>query len=406
MKVLLSSIGSRGDVQPLLSLALELQAMGHRASLCVPPNFKDWVESFGLDCIPIGPDVKKLAGGSVPNKPVKPSRTRLRQLAVHTVREQFSVLADAAHECDLIIAVGALQIATRSIAEALKIPYVFVAYCPVVLPSPNHPPPKMDTQYSQSLPAMVNRFLWMRDEQRWNVLFRATLNEERAKVGLAPIASVRPHIFTARPWLAADPALAPSSRAVGIQIVQTGAWLLCDRTPLPEHLENFLAKGKPPIYFGFGSMQASEQTSRHLIESARALGYRAVISQGWANLSSIDDGIDCISIGDVNHEKLFRRVAAVVHHGGGGTTTAAVRSGTPQVVVPHLYDQYYWAYRVKKLGVGVSGPTREQMTVQAMVSALRECLRPEMTARVQVLSNRMELHGAQMAAEQLVNEFG
>lgn len=330
----------------------------------------------------------------------------MRQLAIHTVRGQFPVLTDAAHECDLIIAGGALQIATHSIAEALKIPYVFVAYCPVILPSPDHPPPKMDTHYSQSLPRVVNRLLWMRDEQRWNYLFRATLNEERAKLGLAPITSVQHHIFTDRPWLAADPALAPSSWAVGRQIVQTGAWLPCDQTPLPEHLENFLANGEPPIYFGFGSMQASKQTSRHLIESARALGCRAIISQGWANLSLIDDGIDCISIGDVNHEKLFRRVAAVVHHGGAGTTTAAVRAGKPQVIVPHIYDQYYWAYRVKKLGVGVSGPTREQITVQAMVSALRECLRPEMTARVQVLSNRMELHGAQITAKQLVNEFG
>jgi UDP:flavonoid glycosyltransferase YjiC (YdhE family) len=63
-------------------------------------------------------------------------------------------------------------------------------------------------------------------------------------------------------------------------------------------------------------------------------------------------GTDCISIGDVNYEKLFPRVAAVTHHGGAGTTTAAVRAGRTQVVVPHLYDQYYWARRVQKLGVG------------------------------------------------------
>jgi vancomycin aglycone glucosyltransferase len=406
MKVLLSSIGSRGDVQPILALALELRALGHNASLCVAPNFKEWVESFGLTCVPIGPDLKKLTGGSAPSKTPRPSRAQLRQLAAHTIRGQFQVLTEAARGCDLIVGAGALQITTRSIAEALKIPYVFAVYCPVVLPSPDHPPPKMGTHYSQSLPAIANRILWMRDARSWNDLFRTTLNEERAKAGLAPIGNVQRYVFTDRPWLAADPAIAPASATACLQIVQTGAWLLSDRTSLPDHLESFLANGEPPVYFGFGSMRAAEQISRLFIEAARTLGLRSIISQGWANLSLIDAGTDCISIGDVDHERLFTRVAATVHHGGAGATTAAARAGRAQVVVPHLYDQYYWAHRVQQLGVGVSGPTRDRLTVNAMVRALRDCLRPEMKARAQTLAGSIELHGARIAAERLLNEFG
>jgi vancomycin aglycone glucosyltransferase len=122
MKVLLASIGSRGDVQPILALACELRALGHEARLCVAPNFKEWVESFGVGCIPIGPDLRKLTGGGALAKPVKPSPEQLRQLAIHTVRTRFQVMADAARGCDLIVAAGALQIAARSIAEALRIP--------------------------------------------------------------------------------------------------------------------------------------------------------------------------------------------------------------------------------------------------------------------------------------------
>jgi vancomycin aglycone glucosyltransferase len=184
MKVLISSIGSRGDVQPIVALALELRALGHAVCLCVAPNFKEWVESFGLVHVPIGPDLKKLTGGTAPAKRVKPSKAQLHQLAVQMIRGQFQVLTDAARGCDLIVAAGALQIATRSIAEALKIPYVFAAYCPVTFPSPDHPPPKIGSHYSQTLLGMVNRFLWMRDARSWDALFLATLNEERLKVGL------------------------------------------------------------------------------------------------------------------------------------------------------------------------------------------------------------------------------
>jgi vancomycin aglycone glucosyltransferase len=127
MRVLLSSIGSRGDVQPIVVLALELKALGHTARLCVAPNFKEWIESYGLECTPIGPDLRKLTGGSVPGKPVLPSKDQLQQLAVQTVRAQFQVLIEAARGCDLAVAAGALQIALRSVAEGQGIPYVFAA---------------------------------------------------------------------------------------------------------------------------------------------------------------------------------------------------------------------------------------------------------------------------------------
>ena len=255
-----------------------------------------------------------------------------------------------------------------------------------------------------------NEQLWKENEQEFDN-FRATLNEERAKLGLDPVTSVQRHMFTDRPWLAADPVLAPAFPLTGMEIVQTGAWMLSEGTPLPNEVEEFLAAGEPPVYLGFGSMRASEQTGRVLIEAARALGLRSILSQGWAGLTPGDpeNGEDCLSIGDVDHEKLFPRVAAIVHHGGAGTTTAAARAGRPQVIIPHNYDQFYWAHRVQELGIGVSGPLRDELTVDGLdtlVRALRECLQPEVTTRAHEVVGRMELNGARIAAERLMSEFG
>ncbi len=412
MQVLLSSIGSRGDVQPIVALALELQALGHRARLCVAPNFKEWIESYGLECTPIGPDLKKMTGGTVPGKPVLPSKEQLQQLADQMVRGQFQVISEAARDSDLIIAAGALQIATRSIAESQNIPYVFAAYCPAVLPSSKYPPPshwnaaqKTAGYLSHPLSETENEQLWNENERDFDK-FGAVLNEERKKIGLGPITNVQSYMFTDRPWLAADPALAPAFPVAGMEVVQTGAWMLSEQTPLPDDLEAFLANGAPPVYLGFGSMRASEQTARVLVEAARALGMRSILSQGWAGLTLVDTGDDSLSIGDVNHGALFPRVAAIVHHGGAGTTATTARAGRAQVIIPHNYDQFYWAHRVQQLGVGVSGPLRDDLTVDALVQALRECLQPEVTTRAQALAGRMELHGARIAAERLTNEFG
>ncbi len=255
MQVLLSSIGSRGDVQPILALALELQALGHRPRLCVAPNFQEWIEAYGVEFIPIGPDLRKVAGGSPTSKPVlPPTEEQRQQLAVQSVRTQFQVIAEAARGCHLAVGAGALQVALRSIAEQQNIPYIFAAYCPAVLPSPNYPPPKTGGSYPQSLPEAENLRLWQENGDEFNARFGAVLNDERAKLRLGPVSSVRDYMFTASPWLAADPVIAPASPAAGLEITQTGAWMLSDPTPLPADLEDFLASGPAPVYLGFGSM--------------------------------------------------------------------------------------------------------------------------------------------------------
>ena len=67
------------------------------------------------------------------------------------------------------------------------------------------------------------------------------------------------------------------------------------------------------------------------------------------------------------------------------------------------------ALELRALGHNASlcvAPTRERLTVNAIVRALRECLRPETTARAQTLASSIEPHGARIAAERLANEFG
>ena len=164
--------------------------------------------------------------------PLSPERRR--QMAEGTVATQFETIAAAAQGCDIIVGATALQIAARSVAEKMGIPYVFAAYCPTVLPSPHHAPPPLPPLPGQTpAPATAdNRELWARDAERFNDLFGAALNSHRASMGLAPVSDVRSHIFTDRPWLAADPTLAPWPDPADQAVFQTGAWILPDERPL------------------------------------------------------------------------------------------------------------------------------------------------------------------------------
>jgi vancomycin aglycone glucosyltransferase len=402
MRVLLSTIGSRGDVQPLVALASQLRALGQEVRLCVPPDFRDWIEGLGIPVIPIGPEVRSSAVASRPALPAPPSREQMRQIIEATVATQFETITAAARDCDVIVAATALQIAAGSVAERMGIPYVFAAYSTTVLPSPHHAPPPLRTLGETPAPATAdNRELWASDARRWNDTWGAALNAHRASAGLIPITDVRSYMLTDRPWLAADPTLAPWPDPADRAVFQTGAWILPDERALSPELETFLDAGEAPVYFGFSSMHAPPELSQVMIQTARALGRRAIVSRGWADLSLVDNEPDCLGIGEVNLQTLFTRVAAVVHHGGAGTTTLAALAGTPQVVIPQIYDQHYHARRIQQLGIGAAHSPGTP-TINSLTEALERVLGPDVAARAHSIAAVVRRDGAQVAAHRLM----
>jgi vancomycin aglycone glucosyltransferase len=149
-------------------------------------------------------------------------------------------------------------------------------------------------------------------------------------------------------------------------------------------------------------MRAPTDIARVAIEAIRTQGRRVLVGRGWAELAMIDDRDDCLGVGEVNQQVLFGRVAAVVHHGGAGTTTTAARAGVPQVVVPQMADQPYWAGRVAGLGIGLAhdGPTP---TTESLSAALRAALTPETRARATAVAGTIRTDGATVAATLLLD---
>jgi vancomycin aglycone glucosyltransferase len=400
MRVLLSTIGSRGDVQPLVALAVQLRGLGQEVRFCVPPDFRDWIEGLGMPVTPIGPDLRST--GKARPLAAPPTPEQRRHMGEASVAAQFETITPAARDCDVIVGATALQIAAPSIAERMGVPYVFVAYCPAVLPSTHHAPPVLGLLGDPPVSSPADyAAAWARDAERFNASFGGALNAHRASLGMSPVSDVRSHVLTDRPWLAADPTLAPWPDPADASVLQAGAWILEDERPLSRELQAFLDAGEPPVYFGFGSVRAPGDLGRVMARSARALGRRAIVSRGWADLSPQDDQADCLAIGETNLQALFERVAAVVHHGGAGTTTAAARAGAPQVVLPQMYDQHYWARRVDHLGIGTAHAPGTP-TPDSLASALERTLRREVAARARSIAPAVRTDGARAAAERLI----
>ncbi|WP_222623214.1 glycosyltransferase [Streptomyces sp. ISID311] len=401
--MVLSTYGSRGDVEPMAGLAVRLRALGAEVRVCAPPDedFAQRLADLGVPLVPVGPSARALTKAA-------PPPSSLPERAAQVIASQFDAVTAAAEGCDVLVATGMLPASAGalSVAEKLGIRSVSVTFQQLTLPSPHRPPLAYP---GRPLPPEVtdNRVLWEFDAQSINALFGAALNTNRTANGLPPVDDVRNYVIGDRPWLATDPVLDPWQETPDLDVVQTGAWILPDVHPLPAELVAFLDAGTPPVYVGFGSMpmHTSTDIAQVAIEAIRAQGRRAVVARGWADLALIDGQDDCFVVGEVNQHALFARVAAVVHHGGAGTTTTATRAGASQVVVPQAADQPYWAGRVADLGTGVAhdGPTP---TFGSLSAALRTALTPETRARATAVAGMIRTDGVTVAAQQLLDAVG
>jgi UDP:flavonoid glycosyltransferase YjiC (YdhE family) len=276
----------------------------------------------------------------------------------------------------MIIGAG-VQFAGSSIAEAWGIPYRPFAYCPVLFRSGDYPPPVLP---NQSLPRWMNRMAWDAFLRFNEWVLRSDLNRHRAALGLEPLSNTYRYMITEHPLLAADEALAPAPDDLSVPVEQVGYLLPKDETSLPEKLELFLEAGPPPVYLGFGSMMDPDPggTTRLLLDAVERVGCRAILSKGWAGLGDDPLPESVFAAGPLPDAKLFPRLAAVVHHGGAGTTATASRSGVPQIVVPHLLDQYYWGHRAHLLGVAPPPLHRLKLSARRLAELISASLENEM----------------------------
>jgi vancomycin aglycone glucosyltransferase len=400
MRVLLAPHGSRGDVQPMLALAQALRDRGHVAAFVAPSNFVAWIRAHGFEAESNGIDVEAIlqtAGADLHSL-----RWQLRHLADLTAT-LFEAVARASGRADLILGAG-VQVAAGSVAEWRHIPCATVAFCQCAIPSAAAPPPPIKIQ---TLPRWMNRLLWDISGPAVSWALRSHINRGRAMLGLRGIDAVLSHLAGDEIVLAADPDLGPLGDDVSEKVVATDAWILKeDAAAVTAQVDAFLRLDPAPVYVGFGSMIAKRVAAlaAETVAAIRAIGRPAIVAGGWAGLDRhIAPADDILIVDALPHAAVFPRVSAVIHHGGAGTTTAAARAGAPQVILPHILDQYYWAHRIAELGLGPRAMAADLVTADILADRIDAAVAdPAIRARADAMSAAIGARdGAPAAVEHL-----
>ena len=419
-RIVLATGGSLGDLHPFIALGRALQARGHEVGIATAADYRDKVVAAGLTHHEVGPSVADLmadTGLDLPALTAAIARSDrflfgdiLLPRAGHAARQLIAVTEGAAAVVGSTLAIGA-----QMAAEHWRIPGVAVSLQPTMVFSRFDPPFLPTAPWLK--PASGGPQLWLNDLTRGlgrlsTARWTRPMNAIRASLGLPP---TRDNIiFDADRWAdlslglyspllsPRQPDAAPNFHVVGHAAYdsETGA-----PAALSPELEAFLNAGSPPLVFTLGSAAVNIPGDFYVesLNAARRLGHRAVLLVGPDGDQAIAGDDPTIHVAAyAPFSLLFPRAAAVVHQGGVGTVHQALAGGRPQLVVPHLGDQYDNARRVVRLGCGRT-LARNRYKAEAVAQALHAITSdPRALARAEAIAPQVrDEDGAKAAAERI-----
>jgi sterol 3beta-glucosyltransferase len=366
LKITCLTIGSRGDVQPYIALCKGLLAEGHKPRIATHAEFKDWVESHGIEFSPVAGDPGELMRLCIQNGTFTFAFLKEASTTFRSWLDELLVSAyDGVKGSDVLIE-SPSAMAGIHVAEALQIPY-FRAFTmpwtrtrayPHAFIMPNN---KMGGAYNYMTYVMFDTVFWKAMAGQVNKWRKQTLGlppTNLEKLGQNKV----PFLYNFSPSVVAP----PLDYSDWIRV--TGYWFLdegADWTP-PDDLRRFIEQArkdkKKLVYVGFGSIVVADpvKMTQEVIDAVLKADVRCVLSKGWSDRMGTQSSVpepelppEIFRIKSAPHDWLFAQMDAAAHHGGSGTTGASLRAGIPTIIRPFFGDQFFYGARVEDLGVGI-----------------------------------------------------
>ena len=383
-RIVVTTIGSLGDLHPKLAIALELRKRGHDVVFATHKEYQEKIEALGFEFHRMRPDNTALSDPQ--------EMARMMDLKTGTeyvinnwvcanLRETYTDLSNSAKNSDFIIA-GEGVVAARLVAEKLGIPWTFVVLQPASFLSVYDPsviPVFPFLSKLRGLGSIINRGV-------------IKLSKLIAKSWAEPIHQLRRELEL--PALVGNPFIDdkyspylvlalfssafakpqpdwPANTVITGFVFHDGSEGKAELTP---ELKQFLNSGEPPIVFTLGSaaVMAPGNFYQESIQAAKQLNRRAVLLMG-KNIPPENLSQDILTVSYVPYSQIFPYAGAIVHQGGIGTTAQALRAGRPTLVMPYSHDQPDNAARVERLKTSRTIP-RKQYSASRVAHELHELL--------------------------------
>lgn len=385
--------GSRGDIQPYIALAQQIQKLGIKVRIAAGKSFGGFVEGYGVGFYPLSadqnsvdvdPKLLEAAGNSTNVLKMFSAFGKMKKYARLMVDEMYEACKDS----DLVIYHPGCTIGYFA-AEKLNIPSVMAS-----------PFPMLKTKQVASVVAygktkipvglsytMIQNMLWMASKTGIKSFWKEKFGKlpENFSIPFERVDEKHPSVVSCSEYVF------PRPTDWNDNIHQYGYWFTEEKDGYvpPKELGDFLESGEKPIYFGFGSMFNEKEKEKFLEiikASLEGTGRRAIIC-GMGKVENLPENI--LAIGAVPHTWLFKRCSAVCHHGGAGTSAAGFAAGVPSIIVPFSNDQFAWAHRSYDLGVGAKPIYKNELSAEKLKNAIDYALSEKVVSNAEKLGKNI-----------------
>ncbi len=410
-RIVLSTWGTTGDVQPFLALSEQLLEVGHEVRVCTSEIYRDRFLERGIDFYPVGVPLDTDRLNQVMDTIVQIKDPLKSTISI--AKEGFLYKADKWYEdCrkgmagyDLAIC-HAADVPGQEAAIRNNLPWITVSYWPGFIKTRYEPPfpiPNLGAPSNTLLWKVVELLMRKRVDPLFNDFLTSIGGEERECMGLEGMYSPELNLIAASPSISNPPPDLPSKHKF------TGAWFLEELDyEVPPTLQEFLDQGSPPIIITFGSVGGSRnvETTHSLVEAVQLTDQRAIIQAGWENLELDNPPENICFAGYAPHNFLLRHGCCVIHHGGAGTTAAACRAGVPSIIIHHWADQSYWGRTLHKIGVAPKPLHRQDMTPKRLAKRINQVISSQsMTEKARALMEKIKTEDGLTTAVTLIEAF-
>jgi rhamnosyltransferase subunit B len=399
-KFVLATLGTHGDLNPYLAIALGLQERGHRVILATSQSHRAKVESEGLEFHDVRPDLFHIINTS-PEISARANNLRsgveyiLKELVLPKLHETYDDLMDACEGADLLV-IHSVLFSAPLVAEKLGIKWTSVLLSPGLFLSAYDPPLLPPLAWFHALRHLglgPHRFLyrWIdRITRRW----MEPVNQLRRQENLPPSPKNPVSDGMVSPFgnLALFSPVIGAPQSDWYPKTDVTGFVYYDKLngPAEPALLEFLDRGEPPVVFTLGTnaVTVAGNFYRVSLEVARRSGRRAVLLTGsdprnQVAEKSLPDGVFVTQY--AAYSELFPRAAAVVHAGGIGTVAQTLRAGVPMIVVPHASDQPDNAARAERIGIARVIPRNKYRTRRVLQELSRLLDDPRYASRAKIL---------------------
>jgi rhamnosyltransferase subunit B len=409
LRIILSNIGTYGDTNPLIALALELKRRGHVPVMALPAVYESRIRPLHLEFHAIRPDIDPTDThqAEIIYDVKTGTEHGLRDFLFPALRKTYADLLDATTQperADLLL-LGELNYAGPLVAEVTGIPWASYVLAPLSFFSAYDPPALPGYSWLARVDGIVpgagHVIHWLARfvSRRWPEPIYALRRELGLPKGPNPLFDAK---HSPRRVLALFSQVLGNEQKDWPPHVQITGFCYYDadagNQALPPHLEKFLQEGPPPVVFTLGSAAVLAAGNFYEVsaQAAMQLGVRAVLLIGTDPRNRPQSALpDSICVAEyAPYSALFNRAALVVHQGGVGTTAQCLRAGKPMLIMPFSHDQPDNGRRMQRLGVA-QVIERDDYTLQRVARLLQA-----------MLADPQRAQRAGSIAEQLSHENG